>query len=208
MKPANRVIFNTGFLYGKMLITMIIAFYSTRLVLNALGTTDYGVFSLVGGVIAMLSFLNAAMTTSTQRYLSFYIGASNNQKLKSIFSSSVLLHLIIGLIVVLVLESGGIFLFHKVLHIPAERIDTAKVVFHFMVISTFFTINAVPYDAAIITHENFLFDALLGIIESLFKLGIAIWLNYVVIDKLIIYGFLIALLTIFIRIIKSVYCFK
>ena len=163
MPQARRVAINTGYLYVKMLITMIISLFSTRLILVSLGATDFGIFSLIGGVIAMLSFLNGAMTTATQRYMSFSIGAGDDHKLKSIFSSSVVLHLLIGLIIVLLLEFGGVFLFDGALNIPADRISVAKIVFHFMVVSTFFTINAVPYDAAINAHENFLFDALLGI---------------------------------------------
>jgi O-antigen/teichoic acid export membrane protein len=208
MQPAKRVVINTGFLYGKMLITILISLFSTRLVLNNLGTTDYGVFNLVGGVVAMLSFLNGAMATATQRFMSFSIGEGDAEKLKSIFSSSVILHLFIGIIIVLLLEFGGIFLFDGILKIPPERIGTAKIVFHFMVVSTFFTINSVPYDAAISAHENFLFDALSGIFESVLKLGIAISLLYTPIDKLILYGLLMACLTILIRIIKSIYCFR
>ena len=208
MSTANRVVVNTGFLYGKMLTTMFISLYSTRLILSALGVIDYGIFTLVGGVIGMLSFLNGAMTISTQRYLSFYLGASEINKLKSIFNSSVLLHLVIGLILILLLELVGIYLFNGILNIPSERIATARIVYHLMVVSTFFTINAVPYDAVINAHENFLFDALIGIFESVIKLGIAIWLIYTEVDKLILYGLLIAGLTIIIRIIKSIYCFR
>jgi O-antigen/teichoic acid export membrane protein len=207
MQPGNRIAINTGFLYVRMLITMVISLYSTRLILNAMGVEDYGLFNLIGGVIALLSFINGAMAVATQRYLSFYLGAGEDQKLKSVFSSSILLHLVIGFIIVLLLELGGIFLFNGVLNIPAELIKTAKIVFHFMVVSTFFTINSVPYDASINAHENFLFDALAGIFESFVKLGIAIFLISARGDKLILYGLLIALLTILIRIIKSIYCF-
>jgi len=206
MKSSERVVKNTGFLYGKMLITISVSLFSTRLILNALGATDYGIFNLVGGVIAMLSFINSAMIIATQRYLSFYMGAGDEYKLKSVFNSSVILHLIIGLIIVLLLEIGGLFLFDGVLNIPVDRIATAKIVFHFMVVSTFFTINAVPYDASINSHENFLFDAILGIFESILKLGIAIWLVHAEVDKLILFGLLTAGLTIFIRIIKGIYC--
>jgi O-antigen/teichoic acid export membrane protein len=208
MQPAKRVVINTGFLYGKMLITMFISLYSTRLILSALGVEDFGIFNLVGGIIAMLSFMNGAMSVSTQRFLSYYLGAGEVSKLKSVFSSSVLLHLLIAIIIILLLELGGIFLFNGVLNIPADRIGTAKVVFHFMVVSTFFTINAVPFDATINAHEIFLFDALTGIFESIVKLGIAIILIYTGVDKLILYGLLIAALTIFIRIIKSIYCYR
>ena len=108
---------------------------------------------------------------------------------------------------VILLEIGGFFLFDGILEIPIYRINTAKTVFHFMVISTFFTINAVPFDAVINAHENMLFDAVVGIIESLGKLGIAIWLLYTDYDRLFVYALMFALLTIFIRIIKSAYCY-
>jgi len=206
MRSSTRVAANTGFLYVKMIISAFIALYSTRLVLEALGISDYGIFSLVAGVIALLSFLNTAMTISTQRYLSFYKGAGDESKLKTIFSTSVILHLIIGIAVVLVIEIVGLFLFNGALKIPADRLGTAKIVFHFMAVSTFFTINAVPYDASINAHENMFFDAFVGIFESFIKLGVAIWLQYTKFDRLILYGLMFASVTIFIRIIKSSYC--
>lgn len=206
MKASRRVAMNTGFLYGKMLITLVIALFSTRLILGALGAIDYGIFNLIGGVIAMLTFLNVAMTISTQRYMSFYMGADDASKLRSVFTSSTTLHLFIGLSIIVILEVAGIFLFNGFLNIPEEKIGTAKTIYHFMVISTFFTINAVPYDAAINAHENFFFDAVTGIIESVLKLLIAILLVYTSSDKLILYGLLMALLTILIRVIKGSFC--
>ncbi len=208
MKSASKVIMNTGFLYTKMLITILISLYSTRLILSALGAVDYGIFNLIGGVIGMLAFINGSMVIATQRYLSISLGAGDMPRLKAVFTSSVILHLLISLFIVFSLEIAGLFLFNGALNIPAERIGTAKTIFHFMVISTFFTINAVPYDASINTHENMLVDALVGIFESLVKLGIAVLLIYVNSDKLVLYGLLSACLTILIRVIKSTYCLK
>lgn len=208
MHPAKRVILNTGFLYAKMAISIFVALFSTRLILTALGVNDFGIFSLVGGVIAMLSFLNAAMSVATQRYLSYFIGAGDSNKLSSVFRNSVILHLAIGFVIIAILEIAGVFLFNGFLNIPVERIETAKLIFQFMIVSTFFTINAVPYDAIINSHENMLFDALSGIFESFMKLGIAILLIYSNFDKLVVYGLLMAGLTILIRIIKSYYCTK
>jgi len=208
MDPAKRVVKNTFFLYGRMLITILISLLSTRLILNALGKVDYGIFNLVGSIIAMLMFINGAMTLASSRYLNIALGSGNIEKVKSVFSSSVVLHLILSFIIVLILETAGLFLFDGALNIPAERINTAKVIFHFMVVNTFFTINAVPYDASIMAHENFLFDAVLGIIESFLKLGIAVWLIYTNIDKLIFYGLLMACMTIGARIVKGIYCHR
>ena len=205
MNSTKRIIINTFFLYGKMAITITVALFSTRIVLNELGVVDFGIFNLVAGVIGMLSFLNAAISASTQRYLSFYLGSGKINKLKAIFNSSILLHLVIGLVVVVLLEIGGVLLFNGILDIPVIRINTAKIIFHFIVISTFFTINSVPFDAVINAHENMLFDAIVGILESLGKLSIAIWLIYTDYDRLIIYGLLFAILTILIQIVKGTY---
>jgi len=208
MSTSSKVIKNTGFLYAKMLISMFIALYSTRIVLDALGTNDFGVFNLVAGVIAMLTFLRAAMATATQRYLSYYLGAKASSKLNSVFKSSVVLHLIIGVLLVILLEIIGIFLFGGFLNIPESRISSAKIVYHFMVVSAFFTINAVPYDALIISHEAFFFEAIVGILESFLKLVIAFALSYSVNDRLVLYGILMACLMILVRIVKGVYCFR
>ena len=206
MKSATRVIKNTGFLYGKMVFTIFIALYSTRLILNALGKEDYGVFTLVAGVISMLSFINGAMIIATQRYLSISLGAGDKEKTKEVFSASVVLHLIIGIFIVIALEIAGLFIDR--LNIPPGSLGTAKTIFHFMVISTFFTINAVPYDASINSHENMLFDAIAGVFEATMKLLIAIFLVYHDSNKLVLYGLLMASLTILIRVIKSIYCYR
>lgn len=206
MQAAKRIVVNAGFLYGKMVIRFVIALWSTRLILQALGITDFGIFNLVGGVIAMLYFLNAAMSASTQRFMSYFLGANDLKKIKDVFRTSVILHLIIGIIVVIALEIIGLFVFNGFLNIPPERIPAAKVVYHFMVVSTFFTINAVPYNAAIFSRENMLYESIVGVAESIAKLGIALYLIDSTSDRLILYSFLIALLTILTRIANSVYC--
>ena len=208
MHSTKKVLKNTIFLYIKMLFSIFVALFSTRLVLNAMGVSDYGVYTLVAGVIALLSFLNAAMTVSTQRFMSFYLGAGLQEKIQSVFQASIILHLLLGIIIVFFLEIIGYFLFDGFLNINPDRVVAAKTVYHFMVISTFFTINAIPYDSTINAHENMLFDAVVGVIESSLKFGIAIWLTFSDSDRLVMYGLLIALLTILIRIIKSVYCNK
>lgn len=189
-----------------MLITIFISLYSTRLVLNALGAQDYGIFNLVGGVIAMLSFLNMAMTISTQRYMSFHLGAGDAEMMKKVFNSSIMLHFIMGVALVAVFEIVGMYAFDHVLNMPAERIGTAKTIFHFMVVSTFFTVASVPYDATLIARENMLLIAILGIFEGLAKLAIAVSLHFTSSDKLVMYGGLMAGLTVVLLIFKRLYC--
>ncbi|MBO9152048.1 oligosaccharide flippase family protein [Chitinophaga sp. GCM10012297] len=206
MQAANRVVLNTGFLYGKMLITMLIALYATRLVLNGLGAVDYGIFNLVAGIVAMLSFLNSSMTLSTQRYMSFFLGSGDLLQLKKAFNSGIWLHLFISVTVVGLLELSGIYLFGHVLNIPADRVTAAHTIFHFMTASAFFTIVSVPYDAMINTHENMLLLAVLGIVESLVKLGLAVSLAYLGGDKLIFYSAGLALLLVLLLLFKWSYC--
>lgn len=206
MQAANRVVLNTGALYGRMLITMFISLYSTRLVLNSLGAQDYGIFNLIGGVIAMLSFLNMAMSLSTQRYLSFYLGGGDREKLKMVFNSSLLLHLALGAALVILFEAAGAPLFDHVLNIPADRMPTARIIFHFMVISAFFTIISVPYDATLNAQENMVLVAGLGIFEAVAKLAIALSLQYLLSDKLVVYSALSASLAIVLLVFKRIYC--
>lgn len=207
MKPAKRVAVNTGFLYARMGITVFISLYATRLILNALGTQDFGLFNLVGGAIAMLTFLNSAMAVATQRFMSYAQGEGNFEKQQQIFNVSIVLHFIIAIIVFFILEIAGYFLFKGVLVIPAGRIEVAKLIFQFMLISTFFTIISVPYDAVINAHENMLMVAVLGIIEAVLKLLIALYITTdISMDKLYIYGLFTAILAVILLIIRQIYC--
>ena len=140
MQAANRVAVNTGILYARMAITVFISLYATRLILGALGAEDFGLFNVVGGAIAMLTFLNNAMASATQRFMSFAQGEGNADKQKRIFNVSIVLHFFIAIIVILLLEVAGYFLFKDILKIPADRIAVAKLIYQFMAVSTFFTI--------------------------------------------------------------------
>lgn len=206
MSTGNRVAINTGFLYGRMAITVFISLYSTRLIIGALGSKDFGIFNVVAGVISMLAFLNAAMAGASQRYMSFAQGEGNPEKQKNIFNVSVILHFLIGLGAILIIEAVGYILFTNFLNIEAERIIAAKTIFHFMVASTFFTIISVPYDAIIYAHENMLFLAIVGVIEAFLKLSVAIYIIHTSFDKLIIYGLLMASISILLMATQRIYC--
>lgn len=208
MSSAKKVILNTGISYGRMILSIGISLYSTRLVLNALGSTDYGIFNLVAGIIAMLSFLNTAMATSTQRYLSFHQGSNDLGMQKRIFANSVILHILIGVVIVCLLEISAFFLFDGFLKIPSERLDMAKSVFHFMGATVFFTVLSVPFVALLNAHENMIVIALINIVEVLLKLGIAIFLSVTVLDKLGVYGILTGLISVVTTLLYIVYCAK
>lgn len=207
LQGSKLIVRNTGILYAKTFITMGISLVSTRLILSTLGATDFGIFSLVGGIIAMLTFLNSSMAQVTQRFLNYNLGKGNQRRLSQIFNASVVLHLAIGFLVVIIIELFGLWAFDFMLKIPMDRLFAAKMVFHFIVISTFFSIISVPYDAIINAHEHMLFDSVVGIFQSLGILSIALSLPYALAsDKLIQYGFLMALLTLILLIVRRVYC--
>lgn len=208
MHAAHRVAKNTGILYARMAITVIISLYSTKLILQALGASDFGLFDLVGGIISMLGFLNASMAAATQRFISFAQGEGDIEKIKRIFNMSSLLHLGIALLVFFILELVGYFFFNGVLNIAPDRIDAAKIIFQFMVISTLFNVISVPYDAIITSHENMIVYAVLGVLEAVLKLTIALYITYNSHDHLIAYGLLMTLLSIFLLLLRRIYCLR
>ena len=206
MDQAKRVAKNTGILYGRLAITVFISLYTTRLVLKALGVDNFGIFNVVGGAIAMLTFLNAAMASATQRYMSIAQGEGSPVKQKKIFNVSVLLHLVSGFIIVLLLEGVGYFLLGGLLQIDPNKLFAARLIYQFMVVSTFFTIISVPYDAVLNAHENMFFVAVMGVVESFLKLGTAIYITYTSHDKLIFYGLLTACISILLMGVQRIYC--
>lgn len=208
MSTANRVIKNTGYLYAKMGITMFVSLYTTRLILNSLGASDFGIFNIVGGAIAMLGFLNAAMASATQRFMSYAEGEGIKSKQKSIFNVSFVLHILISLLVGIALLVAGYFFFNGILNIPPDRIFAAQVVYGSLIISTMFTVMTVPYDAVMNAHENMFYYAIVGIIESFLKLAVAFACVYTTSDKLIVYGILMACIPLITLTIMRVYCHK
>ena len=205
---ANRVIKNTGYLYAKMAITMFVSLYTTRLILNALGASDFGIYNIVGGAIAMLGFLNASMAGATQRFMSYAEGEGDKEKQKYIFNISVVLHAGIAVFVAVVLLVAGYFFFNGILNIPTERIGAAKVVYLSLIISTLLTVMNVPYDAVMNAHENMRYYALVGILESFLKLAVAFVCVYASGDKLIVYGILMACIPLLTLNVMKVYCHK
>tara|TARA_R110000868_G_scaffold20682_3_gene87182 strand:- start:3883 stop:5424 length:1542 start_codon:yes stop_codon:yes gene_type:complete len=202
----KKVATNTAILYGRMLLTVFISLYSTRLVLGALGADDFGVFAVVASTIAMFGFLNGAMASATQRFMSYSLGVNNLQNQKETFNVSVVLHLAIGVVVVLILEIISLILFDFVLNLPPGSVEVAKKIFQFMILGTFFMIISVPYSAVIMAHENMLFVALLGILESILKFLIACTVVYVSENKLFYYGLLMSILSLITLVVHVIYC--
>ena len=208
MSTAGRVIKNTGYLYAKMGITMFVSLYTTRLILNFLGASDFGIYSIVGGAIGMLGFLSAAMAGATQRFMSYSEGEGDKEKQKNIFNVSIFLHICVALILGLILLVAGYFFFNGVLNIPSDRVGAARIVYVSMILSTMFTVSTVPYDAVLNAHENMKYYAIIGILESFLKLMVALVCVKSSYDKLVVYGILMACIPLITLTIMRAYCHR
>ena len=207
-ETTNRVLKNSGYLYFSMGLSMFVSLYSTRLILNALGTSDFGIFCIIGGAIGMLGFLNAAMSSTTQRFINYAEGAGSRERQKNIFTVSVSIHFLLSLLMVIIFEIAYFFFFNGILNIPPERISSAKWIYQFMLLSTVLTIQTVPYNSIINAHENMRYFSIIGILGTVMKLIIALVVVYVYTDKLILYGFLTTAVSLLIMIIMRVYCHR
>lgn len=208
MTTSSRVIKNTIFLYVRMAVSIIVALYSTRLILFALGAVDFGIFNVIGGSIAMLYFLNSTMANTTQRFMSCALGEGIHTNQIKVFNVTVILHLGIGLITVLILIAVMPLLFESVLNIEHNRIFAAKIIYYCLIFSTFLTIINVPYEAVINAHEDMGYYTIIGFMESFLRLGIAFICIRALGDRLIIYGICMAILPLITMSIMKVYCHK
>lgn len=202
----RRIAKNTIILYLRMILLMLVSLYTSRVVLSALGVEDYGIYNVVGGVVAMFGFLNGAMATSTQRYLTFELGRKDDNRLHTVFITSVNIHLLIALIVVLLAETLGLWFLNNKMVIPESRVDAAMWVYQFSVLSAAVMFASVPYNATIIAHERMGVFAYVSIFEAVMKLVIAFVLCLMQEDRLIFYGLMLLCVQLIIRVVYGVYC--
>lgn len=197
MTPAQRIVVNTLAQYARLLFRVIISLYSTRLILNALGQTDFGIYSLVAGTVVMLGFITNAMVITTQRHLSYSYGKKDIGKVRATFSNCLLLHMMIVVALAVVLIALKPLLFSKVLVIDEGRIEAAMWVYCFMAISLCLTFIIAPYRALFIARENIVYISIVDVTDSFLRLLIAIALYHVTADRLATYGCLMMLISVF-----------
>ncbi|WP_270458752.1 lipopolysaccharide biosynthesis protein [Bacteroides intestinalis] len=206
MSDNKRIAKNTIYLYFRMILTMLIALYTSRVILEKLGVDDYGIYNAVGGIVGFLSFLNNALATGSSRFLTFELGVGDEEKLKRIFSSLLTVHIILAGIVALIAETVGLwFLYHKMV-IPPDRMQVAVYTFHISILTSVLTITQVPYNATIISHERMNVYAYASIFEVGAKLGICYLLGYGNVDRLILYAFLIFIVQAILIVFYRFYC--
>lgn len=208
LTSANRLVLNTMSQYCKTIINILLSFYSTNLILNSLGVSDYGIYSLIAGVVSMLSFVNNALIVTTQRFLSFYHGSNAKDKLRMIFGNSLLLHLVLGIGIVGFIEIVGFFLFDGFFNIPEERIVVAKIIYHIVAVILYITFVTAPFRALFIARENIVYVSVVDIIDGILKVVLAVFLSGVSFDKLLVYGYGMLCISLFNLLAYSIYSLR
>jgi len=204
----KRIAKNTMFLYFKTLFSMLVSLYTSRVVLNTLGIEDFGIYNVVGGVVAMFSIMSGTLSASITRFITFELGKKNLDKLKNVFSTSVNIQLLLSVCILVLAETVGLWFLNTKMNIPEERMIAANWVFQFSILTFVINLISIPYNAAIIAHERMKTFAYIGILEVLLKLGVVYLLLLSSFDKLIVYAFLLLLVSVFIRMIYGIYCKK
>ena len=204
----KRIAKNTMFLYIRMLFIMAVQLYTSRVVLNTLGVVDYGLYNVVGGIVTMFAFLNGAMTTSTQRYITYELGKGHLERLKTVFTTCVQIHLFISLIVILLGETVGLWFLYEKMVIPDDRFTAAMWVYQLSILTMCVQVMSVPYNSDIVAHERMGVFAAISVIEVILKLAVVYMLVIGDFDKLILYAILIAVVQLLIRYIYTRYCHK
>ena len=203
----KRIAKNTLVLYVRMVIVLLITLYTSRILLKALGVDDYGLYSVVGGVVGLLTFFNGTMSKATQRFINVSM-VKGDDCLHTIFSNSVTIHIIIAIAFLILCESLGLWYLNTQVEMPMGREFAANMVYQASVISFAISIVAIPYNAAVIAYERMTFMAVVSIIDAVLKLGIAFILLINSNDRLILYGILLLAITLVNFILYSAYCRK
>ena len=202
----RRIAKNTLLLYFRMLLTMIVSLYTSRVVLNTLGIEDYGIYNVVGGVVAMFSVISGSLSAAITRFITFELGVGNKESLNKVFSSSVTIQIGLALIIVILAEVVGVWFLNVKMNIPDERMVAANWVFQFSLLTFAISLISVPYNACIIAHEKMSAFAYISIFEAAGKLGVAFLIAVSPIDRLIFYAILICCIAIIIRLVYGIYC--
>ena len=182
MNPNNkRIAKNTVFLYIRQMLVMAVQLYTSRVVLNALGVENYGIYNIVGGVVVLFSFINNSLSSATQRFLNFELGKGNVDRLGRVFSMSLTIHICVAFIVVVLAETIGLWFLNTQMNIPWERIGAANWVYQFSILVICINFIQVPYHASVVAYEKMSFFAYIAIVEVGLKLLIVFLLLYLLV---------------------------
>ena len=202
----KRIAKNTALLYGRMIVLMAISFFTSRIMLNALGVDDYGINNVVGGLVSMFSLLSSSLSSATSRFLTFGLGKGDKDELRKIFSTSVNIHVVLAIVVVVAIEAIGVWFLNHKMTIPGTRLYAANWVLQCSTISFAVGLLSIPYNAAIIAHEKMSAFAYMTLLDAAFRLGIVYSIYYYGGDKLILLAILLLLPRFISQFIYWIYC--
>lgn len=201
----KRIARNTLLLYIRSIFLILISLYTSRVILQSLGVSDFGIYNVVGGIVAMFTVVSRSMASATQRFITYALGEKDLEKLRKVFSTSMTLHLLIATIMVILLEVIGVWFLYQKLNIPVERLESAFWVLQLSICTLFVNVISVPFNAVIIAHERMSAFAYISILDGIVKLLIAYSLLWISADKLVFYAVLIFLAAIANRVIYDIY---
>ena len=202
----KRIAKNTVYLYIRMFVMMAVGLFTSRIVLDALGAADYGINNVVGGVIVLFSFLNSALTSATQRFLNFFMGKRDKEKVSAVFSMSMTMYVVLSVIIVVLGETLGLWFLNTYLNIPEDRMWAAQWVYQFTIIQFVVNMLRIPYNASIIAYERMNFFAYISLVDVVAKLLVVYLLYVTPFDRLITYSLFYTLIPIIVSIIYKIYC--
>lgn len=204
----KRIARNTVFLYIRMAVVMIITLYTTRVVLHVLGVVDYGIYNVVCGFVSMFNVFNTCLNTGTNRFYNIAIGRNEPGGVKRVYNAALAIQIILALIIVVLIESVGLWYVNNKMVIPSDRLPIANWIFQFAVFSLVMLVMQTPYSAALLSYEKMDYYAIVSIVDVLLKLGFVIVLQYVSVDKLLFYGVLMTFVSIVNFLMYFLYCRK
>lgn len=204
----KRIAKNTLLLYARMLLLLVVSLYTSRIVLATLGIEDYGLYNVVGGIVTMFTFLNAAMGNSSHRFITYALGKGDKGELQSVVSTTYLIHWTIAVVIFVLAETIGLWFLENKMVIPSDRMYACRWVYQFSVVACMVSIISVPYNAMIIAHERMSAFAFISILDAVLRLMIVFLIQLFGGDKLILYAVLILGVTVLDRLIYQVYCYR
>jgi len=204
----KRIAKNTIMLYFRMAIILLVNLYTSRVILASLGVDDYGIYTAVGGFVGLFGIISSSLSNAVSRFLNYSMGKENFTEMKRVFSSAIVIHLILATIVIILLETIGVWFLNNQMEITQGRLRAANYVFQLSVAAFACSLLNTPFNATIIAHEHMSFYAIMSIIEAALKLGIAFLISISTIDKLIFFASLQTLLAGLVVLCTAVYCFR
>lgn len=203
---SRRIARNTMMLYVRMFALLIVGLYTSRVILAALGENDFGIYNVVGGVVAMFTVISGALSSAVTRFITFEMGKGEDAQLNKVYSTAVTIQLILCLIVVVLAEPIGLWFIDNKMTIDPSRIPAARIVLHFSLLSFLINLMSVPQMASITAHEKMSAYAFIGILDGVLRLAVAFIIMNSSTDRLVYYAALMAVVVMIVRLAYTIYC--